>query len=140
MFVPFTTMKTSFSQGDRVGFFALTAKPGTDGPELERQVRAALMQHHHISPTADVAIGSLNMFEKFEGFRTFTLLLPMMIWLVVAATLLAGVIVVSNIMLISVKERTKEIGVRKALRAAPFSIISMVMKESVVLALLAGIV
>jgi putative ABC transport system permease protein len=138
--VPFTTMKTAFNQGDRVGFFAMTAKPGTDGPELERQVRAVLKQHHKISPTDDMAIGSFNMFEKFEGFATFMFVLAMMSWLVGGATLLAGVVGVSNIMLITVKERTKEIGVRKALGASPLSIVSMVMKESVVLTLLAGLV
>ncbi|HEY5920787.1 MAG TPA: ABC transporter permease [Kofleriaceae bacterium] len=140
VFVPFTTMKTAFNQGDRVGFFAMTAKPGTDGPALERSVRTALKQHHKIAPTDDLAIGSFNMFEKFEGFRTFMFVLAMMSWIVGGATLLAGVVGVSNIMLITVKERTKEIGVRKALGASPFSIISMVMKESVVLTLLAGLV
>jgi putative ABC transport system permease protein len=140
VFVPFTTMKTAFNQGDRVGFFAMTAKPGTNGPELERQVRAALKQHHKISPTDDMAIGSFNMFEKFEGFATFMFVLAAMSWLVGGATLLAGVVGVSNIMLITVKERTKEIGVRKALGASPLSIVSMVMKESVVLTLLAGLV
>ncbi len=140
VFVPFTTMKTAFNQGDRVGFFAMTAKPGTNGPELEKQVRAVLKQHHKIAPTDDMAIGSFNMFEKFEGFRTFLFVLAMMSWLVGGATLLAGVVGVSNIMLITVKERTKEIGVRKALGASPFSIISMVMKESIALTLIAGLV
>jgi putative ABC transport system permease protein len=140
VFVPFTTMKNAFNTGDRVGFFALTAKPGTDGPELERQVRAALKQHHKIAPTDDMAIGSFNMFEKFEGFRMFLFVLSALSWLVGGATLLAGVVGVSNIMLITVKERTKEIGVRKALGASPFSIVSMVMKESVVLTLIAGLV
>ena len=51
LFVPFTTLKTAFNMGNRVGFFAMTAKPGTDGPELERQVREALSRHHRISPT-----------------------------------------------------------------------------------------
>ena len=140
IFVPFTTMKTAFNQGDRVGFFALTAKPGTDGPELERQVRTVLKQHHKIAPTDDLAIGSFNMFEKFESFRTFMFVLAMLSWIVGGATLLAGVVGVSNIMLITVKERTREIGVRKALGASPMSIISMVMKESIVLTLVAGLV
>jgi putative ABC transport system permease protein len=139
LFVPFTTLKTAFNIGDRVGFFALTAKPGTDGPELERQVREALSRHHRISPTDELAIGSFNMFVMFGKFQTFFLVLQIVSWVVGGATLLAGVIGVSNIMLITVKERTKEIGVRKALGASPLSIVSMVMKESIVLTAIAGL-
>ena len=140
VFIPFTTLKNAFNQGDRVGFFALTAKPGTDGPELEAQVREALSRHHRIAPGDTLAMGSFNMFEKFAGFQTFLLVLKMLSWIVGGATLLAGVVGVSNIMLITVKERTKEIGVRKALGATPYSIVSMVMKESIVLTTVAGLV
>jgi len=140
VFVPFSTLKTSFNMGDRVGFFAMTAKPGTDGPELEREVRAVLSQHHRVSPTDNIAIGSFNAFEMFSKFSTFLFIISLMSWIVGGATLLAGVVGVSNIMLITVKERTKEIGVRKALGATPLSIVSMVMKESIVLTLIAGLV
>ena len=139
LFVPFTTLKTAFKMGDRVGFFAMTAKPGTDGPELERQVREALSRHHRISPDDELAIGSFNMFVMFGKFQTFFFVLALVSWIVGGATLLAGVIGVSNIMLITVKERTKEIGVRKALGATPISIVAMVMKESIVLTLIAGL-
>jgi putative ABC transport system permease protein len=139
IFVPFTTLKTAFNMGNRVGFFAMTAKPGTDGPELERQVRDVLGRHHRIAPDDELAIGSFNMFVMFGKFQMFFLVLQLVSWIVGGATLLAGVVGVSNIMLITVKERTKEIGVRKALGATPFSIISMVMKESVVLTAIAGL-
>ncbi|MDB4957682.1 MAG: hypothetical protein JWO36_5251 [Myxococcales bacterium] len=139
VFVPFSTLKNAFNQGDHVGFFAMTAKPGNDGPELERQVRDALSHHHRVAPTDSLAIGSFNMFEKFAGFQTFLLVLKMLSWIVGGATLLAGVVGVSNIMLITVKERTKEIGVRKALGATPISIVSMVMKESIALTTIAGL-
>jgi putative ABC transport system permease protein len=140
LYVPFTTMRTAFNMGDRVGFFALTAKDGTDGPELERQVREALSRQHRISPTDKLALGSFNMFEFYEEISTVFVVLFWVGWAVGGATLLAGVIGVSNIMLITVKERTKEIGVRKALGATPTSIVSMVMKESVVLTAIAGLV
>jgi putative ABC transport system permease protein len=139
IFVPFTTLKTAFKMGDRVGFFAMTAKPGTNGPELERQVKDALRKHHRISPTDELAIGSFNMFVMFGKISMFFTALQWLGWIVGGATLLAGVVGVSNIMLITVKERTKEIGVRKALGATPFSIISMVMKESLVLTSIAGL-
>jgi len=139
VFVPFTTLKSAFHMGDQVGFFALTAKPGTDGPDLERRVRATLSQRHRVAPDDQLAIGSFNAFVFFGKFQTFFLVLAIVGWVVGGATLLAGVVGVSNIMLITVKERTKEIGVRKALGAAPFSIIAMVMKESVVLTAIAGL-
>jgi putative ABC transport system permease protein len=139
LFVPFTTMKTAFNIGNRVGFFAMTAKPGVDGVELERQVREALGRQHRIAPWDELAIGSFNMFELYEEISMIFIVLAAVSWLVGGATLLAGVIGVSNIMLITVKERTKEIGVRKALGASPLSIVSMVMKESIVLTTIAGL-
>jgi putative ABC transport system permease protein len=92
-----------------------------------------------VSPNDKLAVGSFNMFEKFVGLQTFLLVLALLAWTVGGATLLAGVVGVSNIMLITVKERTKEIGVRKALGASPFSIVSMVMKESIALTAIAGL-
>jgi putative ABC transport system permease protein len=138
-FVPFTTLKSAFHMGDRVGFFALTAKPGSDGPELERQVRATLAKSHRVSPADQLAIGSFNAFVFFGKLQNFFLVLAIVAWIVGGATLLAGVVGVSNIMLITVKERTKEIGVRKALGATPTSIVAMVMKESIVLTAIAGL-
>ena len=140
LFVPFTTLKTAFHIDDRVDFFALTAKPGTDGPELEDQVREALQKAHHVAPDDKVAIGSFNAFVLFGKFETVFFVLWAMSWIVGGATLLAGVVGVSNIMLITVKERTREFGVRKALGATPSSVISMVIKESVVLTSVAGLV
>ena len=126
VFVPFTTMKTAFKMGDHVGFFAMTAKPGVDGPELERQVKDALRKQHRIAPEYNLAIGSFNMFVMFGKFQTFFTVLAFITWLVGGLTLLAGVVGVSNIMLITVKERTKEIGVRKALGATRRNILRLV--------------
>jgi putative ABC transport system permease protein len=140
LFVPFTTLKTSFHMNDRVGFFAMTAKPGTDGPALEDEVRAALNKAHRVAPDDHLAIGSFNMFVVFGKFETFFDVLAALSWIVGGLTLMAGVVGVSNIMLITVKERTKELGVRKALGATPMSIVAMVMKESIVLTAIAGLV
>ncbi len=139
VYVPFTTLKNAFNQGDKVGFFAMTAKPGTDGPEFERQVREALYRHHRVAPTDKLAVGSFNLFVEFAGLQSFLFALTLLAWIVGGATLLAGVVGVSNIMLITVKERTKEIGVRKALGASPASVISMVMKEAITLTASAGL-
>lgn len=139
IFLPFTTMQRAFNIGERVGFFALMARDGINGADFERQVREAMYRKHRISPTDHLAIGSFNMFELYEEISTIFIVLALLSWVVGGATLLAGVIGVSNIMLITVKERTKEIGVRKALGATPMSIVSMVMKESVVLTTIAGL-
>jgi putative ABC transport system permease protein len=140
LFVPFTTLKTAFHINDRVDFFAMTAKEGTDGPELENQVREALQRAHRVDPEDKLAIGSFNMFVVFGKFETVFFVLWLMSWIVGGATLLAGVVGVSNIMLITVKERTKEFGVRKALGATPSSVVAMLLKESIVLTSIAGLV
>jgi putative ABC transport system permease protein len=139
IYVPFTTLKTAFKQGDTVGFFAMTAKPGADGPELERQVREALAKAHDVSPTDKMAIGSFNMFVMFGKFASVFFWLWAISWIVGGMTLLAGVIGVSNILLIAVKERTKEFGVRKALGATPRSVVMMVLLENVILTTIAGL-
>ncbi len=140
IYVPFTTLKTAFHTGDNVGFWAISAKPGTDGPELERQVREALSKAHHVSPDDHLAIGSFNMFEMFGKFESVFFWLWAISWIVGGMTLLAGVVGVSNIMLIAVKERTKEFGVRKALGATPRSVVLMVLMETVVLTTIAGLI
>jgi putative ABC transport system permease protein len=140
IYVPFTTLKTAFKQGDKVGFFAMTAKPGADGAELERQVREVLYRHHRVSPTDKLAIGTFNMFVMFGKFQEVFFWLWAISWIVGGMTLLAGVVGVSNIMLIAVKERTKEFGVRKALGATPRSVVMMVLMENIVLTSVAGLV
>jgi putative ABC transport system permease protein len=139
VFVPFSTLKSAFHLGDRVGIFALTAAPGSNGPELERRVRATLAKRHRVSPDDALAIGSSNAFVFFGKLQMLFLVLSMISWLVGGVTLLAGAVGVSNIMLITVKERTREIGVRKALGATRISIVVMVMKESIMLTAIAGL-
>jgi putative ABC transport system permease protein len=140
IYLPFTTMRTAFHTGDYVGFFGMTAKVGTDGPEFERQVRATLGRAHKVSPTDKLAIGSFNMFVMFGTFEDVFFWLWAISWIVGGLTLAAGVVGVSNIMLIAVKERTKEFGVRKALGATPGSVVRMVLMETVVLTTIAGLV
>lgn len=140
VYVPFSTMKTAFHTGNRVGFFAMTARAGTDGPELERQVRAELSKAHRIAPTDRIAIGSFNMFTLFAKFQRVFFWLEAIGWILGGLTLAAGVVGVSNIMLIAVKERTKEFGIRKALGATPRSVVAMVLMETVALTTIAGFV
>jgi putative ABC transport system permease protein len=140
IFVPFTTLKTAFHQGDHVGFFAMTARPGSDGAAFEERVRAVLGKKHHVAPGDHLAMGSFNMFVLFDKFETMFFWLWAISWIVGGLTLAAGVVGVSNIMLIAVKERTKEFGVRKALGATPRSVIGMVLMETIALTSIAGLV
>ncbi len=140
VFVPFTTMKSAFHTGDNVGFFAMTAKPGIDGPELEREVRAALYRQHRVDPSDELAIGSFNLFVFFDKLETVFSVLYWLSWVVGGSTLAAGAVGVMNIMLITVRERTKEFGVRKALGAKPATVIAMVVKETITLTALAGLI
>ncbi|MCE9575166.1 MAG: ABC transporter permease [Deltaproteobacteria bacterium] len=140
IFIPFTTFQQAFHTGERVGFFAMTFKPTVDGSQIESTVKALLARHHKFAPTDKLAVGSFNAFQVFNDISQFFVVLSLVVWIVGGATLVAGVIGVSNIMLITVKERTKEIGVRKALGATPLSVIAMVMKESVVLTTIAGLI
>jgi len=138
--MPFTTLAKAFHQGEGVHWFALTAKSTVDGTEFERRVRAALATHHHVSPTDKLAMGSFNLFEVFGKIQGVFLVIALLSWIVGGMTLIAGAVGVMNIMLITVKERTKEFGVRKALGATPSSVIFMVLKESIVLTMIAGLV
>ncbi len=136
--VPFTTYQQAFNIGDEVGWFAIMAEPTIGASEVEQRVRRLLAERHKIHPEDEMAIGSFNAEEAFGKVQSLFIGIQAFIWFVGVVTLLAGVIGVSNIMLIVVKERTKEIGIRKALGARPLSIVSLVIQESVVLTTIAG--
>ncbi|HUH05924.1 MAG TPA: ABC transporter permease, partial [Kofleriaceae bacterium] len=136
--IPFTTFQQAFNYGNRVGWFSVTGKPHVSGVQLEKDMRKVLTARHKIHPHDEHAIGSFNAEEEFGKVTTLFTGIKLFVWFVGMMTLLAGVIGVSNIMLIVVKERTKEIGIRKALGAPPWSIVSLILQESVVLTSLAG--
>jgi putative ABC transport system permease protein len=105
---------------------------------VEEAVRASVTRGHRIHPNDSEAIGSFNAAQKFEQLQSLFSGIRKFVWFVGSVTLFAGMLGVSNILLIIVKERTKEIGVRKALGATPFSIVSLVVAEGLVLTSLAG--
>lgn len=136
--LPFSTMQRAYNQGDIIHFMAATAKDGHDAKLLEAEITNILKTQNNIAPEDDVAVGSFNIGEQFKMFSYLFLGIKILIWIVGIGTLLAGAIGVSNIMLVSVRERTKEIGIRRALGAKPFDIISQIMNESLVLTAIAG--
>ncbi|TXK31558.1 ABC transporter permease [Pontibacter qinzhouensis] len=137
-YIPFSTIQAAFNQPNQVQMMALTAQPGVSAKEMEGRIRVLLAQRHKFS-TEDVRALDISNTETeylkllglFSGIRIF-------VWIVGIGTLIAGIVGVSNIMLIIVKERTREIGIRKALGATPFSIVSLILQESVVITAFSG--
>jgi putative ABC transport system permease protein len=138
IYVPFPTFQQAFNFGDRVGWFSLTVAPGHASAAVEADIRRVLGARHRIAPEDDQAIGSYNAEKDFGKVQNLFNGIDAIIWFAGVMTLLAGVIGVINIMLISVKERTREIGVRKALGATQRSIVGMILREAVLLTSLAG--
>ena len=137
--LPFTTMQQTFNQGDIVHFVAATAKPGVKVQIVEEKITVTLRDLHQISPEDKEAVGSVNIEDQFMMFNNLGIGIAALIWIVGLGTLIAGAVGISNIMLVTVRERTKEIGVRRALGATPSNIIGQILAESVVLTILAGI-
>lgn len=138
IFVPFTTLRKTFNQKDRVHSALIVPKPGVDAFSVEDQVIELLYKRNKVHPDDKGVVGSYNvqrdynrMQDLFSGINIFS-------WVVAIGTIIAGVIGVGNIMLISVKERTKEIGIRKAIGATPSGIVGSILKESLLITFIAG--
>lgn len=138
VYIPFTTFQLAFNQGNRVAWFAITAEEGYGPAEVDTAVQVMLRARKMLHPQDTQALNGHNAAEGAEKLRKLFGGIRFFMWFVGLATLFAGMLGVSNIMIIVVRERTREIGIRKALGATPWSIIAQVMQESVTLTLLAG--
>ncbi len=136
--IPLTAMSRTFGTDNAVDYFICSAAPSVRVSSMEPKVRALLKQRHHVAPDDPRGIGGFNLEAEFRSVQTLFGGISAFLWFVGIGTLLAGIVGVSNIMLIVVKERTREIGLRKALGATPGSIISMILTESVFLTGLSG--
>jgi putative ABC transport system permease protein len=138
IFIPFTTFQQSFNYGDVVGWMALTAKDDASITELKPAILKFMKSRHSISPEDDRAIGNFDLYEEFIKVQGLFTILNFIAFFVGTLVLLSGVIGISNIMLIVVKERTKEIGVRRALGATPGAIRTQILSEAIFLTIVAG--
>ena len=138
IFIPFTTLQKVYNYGDMVGWYSMTAKKNYPASIVEDKAKELLKKRHSIHPDDDRAIGSFNLEKEWSKMTNLFNGIRGLVWIVGIGTLLAGVIGVSNIMLIVVKERTKEIGVQRAIGATPFNIVSQIIIESVFLTSFAG--
>ena len=136
--MPFSTFQNTYNFGDVIGWFAIKSKENISAAVSEKKVIAILKERHKIAPDDLKAIGHFNLEVEYNKLKGLFIGIQTLIWIVGIGTLLAGVIGISNIMLIVVKERTKEIGVKRALGAVPYQIISQIVIESVFLTSFAG--
>jgi len=137
--LPFSTMQQAFNQGNIIHFLAATAKDGVPVKVVQDKISEVLKQQHQIAPDDKEALFTMNIEEQFKMFNYLGIGIAALIWIVGLGTLFAGAIGVSNIMLVTVRERTREIGIRRALGATPSDIIGQILSESIVLTVLAGL-
>jgi putative ABC transport system permease protein len=138
IYIPTTTLQQTYNQGNNIGYFAMTPRPGVPAAVVEEKAKQVLMKRLLVDPRDVKAFGSANVEKEFQDVQGLFTGIAVFSWIVSIGTIIAGIIGVGNIMLIVVKERTKEIGVRKALGATPWSIISLIIQESIVITGLAG--
>ena len=138
IFIPFTTFQNAFNFGKRVSWFSITSQPHIPASVVEKKAIALLAERHQIAPDDRNAFGRYNAEKEYRKMVNLFKGINILTWFVGTFTLIAGVIGVSNIMLIIVKERTREIGIRRAIGATPFNIISQIVAESVLLTALSG--
>ena len=136
--MPFTTLQRIYNFGEDVGWYAMTAQDYIPVGVFEEKAREILKVRHSIAPEDERAVGGFNVAKEFKKMNGLFAGINGLIWIVGIGTLLAGVIGVSNIMLVIVKERTKEIGIQRALGATPANVIAQIIKESVFLTSIAG--
>jgi len=138
IFIPFSTFSQVFNYGDNVNWMAITAYDETSITDLKPKIFASMRKLHTIHPDDERAIGNFDLAQQFGKIMGLFSILTFVGYFVGALVLISGVIGISNIMLIVVKERTKEIGVRRALGASPWNIRLQILQESLVLTIISG--
>lgn len=140
VFIPLSTLTQMFNEGNNVGHLAIVGKPNADINQIEEQVKNELKAKYKASPEDTNAYGSFNLGKEFAKLTGFLKGMQFLTITVGVLTILAGVIAISNILLITVKERTKEIGIRRALGAKPAEVRNQILLESLVITLSSGLI
>jgi putative ABC transport system permease protein len=136
--VPLTTAQKTFNMGNQVTWYGFIPSAGATATETEDAIKDLLRTRHKISPDDRAAISSFNVEREFREMQGIFSGISGFSWFVAIGTIVAGMVGVANIMLIIVKERTKEIGIRKSIGAKPISIITMIVLEALVISSVAG--
>jgi putative ABC transport system permease protein len=138
IFVPLSAFQQAFNYGNLVSYYGFMPIDGVTVAELQEKVLKVLKERHRVHPNDEFAFGTNNNEEEFAEYANVFTGINFLIWFVGTLTLIAGIIGISNIMLVIVKERTKEIGIRRAIGASPLSIVSQIVLEALVLTSMAG--
>lgn len=140
LYMPITTAREVFGGRNRVHAFMFTIGDATieQGRAMERSVRHLMAESHKFDPDDPKALRISNTVEKYQKLMSLFGGVRIFIWVIGLGTIVAGIVGVSNIMMISVKERTREIGVRKALGATPRSIVNLIITEAIMITSVAG--
>lgn len=138
IYIPLTTLQRTFSRGEYVGSLNLIIDPEVPVPAAMEKATALLKRRHLVAPEDTHAIDFWDSSKEFQQLQALFRGIRAFLWIVGSGTLVAGIVGVSNIMLIIVKERTREFGIRKALGATPFSIVSLIIQEAIFLTAISG--
>ena len=136
--LPLTFMQQAYNRGNAVDMIAVTGRPGVVMSSVTDRIRETVARAHYVDPTDEQGAMVFNTEVLFQMLDNLFRGVNFLIWLVGLGTLLAGAIGVSNIMMVTVRERTTEIGIRRAIGATPSNILSQIISESIVLTLVAG--
>ena len=136
---PVTTIQKAYNFGETVHILMAVAKPNIPVSQIEKGIKDELRRLHNIAPDDDKALWGFNAEEEMKALGYLSIGLTALIWLIGLGTLISGAVGVSNIMLVTVRERTKEIGIRRAIGATPWVIVRQIIAESTVLTGLAGL-
>ncbi|RKR14109.1 putative ABC transport system permease protein [Maribacter vaceletii] len=138
IYVPFTAFSQAFNRGDNVGWMAITANDGSSISNLKERIVALVKENRKVHPEDKRAVGNFDLYEQYNRVESLFGAMRFIAYFVGVLVLLSGIIGVSNIMLIVVKERTKEIGIRRALGEDPWSIKLQILMESIFLTIISG--
>jgi putative ABC transport system permease protein len=136
--LPLTLVQQTLNRGNQVDLIAVTGRPGVVMSKIAPRIRETIARAHYLDPTDEQGAMVFNTEVLFQMLDNLFKGVNFLIWLVGLGTLLAGAIGVSNIMMVTVRERTTEIGIRRAIGATPKMILSQIISESIVLTLVAG--
>ena len=136
--IPITMMQAAFNRGNEIDIIAATGRQGVLMSKITDRIRETIARAHYIDPTDEQGVFVFNTELMFQMINNLFKGVNILIWLVGLGTLLAGAIGVSNIMMVTVRERTTEIGIRRAIGATPKMILSQIISESIVLTMVAG--